>query len=156
MGSSEIRSLNTLFRSNNDPVFTELHCLKEHQKYGSLKHPVKGELVSVTKCISELGKATRFGPGWQGERCGAKTRRGTECQRPAYKHNGRCGLHGCKSTGAKTTEGLQHISEANLKHDRYTKYKLAARRKRGEVGRHVNAELKLTEQRLIEAGLLDT
>ena len=111
--------------------------------------------MSVTKSISELGKATRFGPNWQGERCGAKTRRGTECQRPAYKHNGRCGLHGGASTGARTQEGLKRISEANLKHGRYTKDKLAAQRKRGEVGRKVNAELKLIEQRLIEACLLD-
>ena len=52
-----------------------------------------------------------------------------------------------------TPEGLQRISEANLKHVRYTKNKLAVQRKRGEVGRKVNAELKLIELRLIEAGL---
>jgi len=56
--------------------------------------------MTVTKHISELGKATRFGHDWQGERCGAKTRRGTECQRPAHKHNRRCSLHGGRSTGA--------------------------------------------------------
>lgn len=50
--------------------------------------------MTVTKSISELGKATRFGANWPGKRCGATTRRGTECQRPAHKHNGRCGLHG--------------------------------------------------------------
>lgn len=49
--------------------------------------------MTVTKSISELGKATRFGADWPGERCGAKTRQGTECQRSAYKHNGRCGLN---------------------------------------------------------------
>lgn len=32
-------------------------------------------------------------------RCGAKTRRGTSCQCPAMA-NGRCRLHGGKSTGA--------------------------------------------------------
>lgn len=110
--------------------------------------------MSVTKSLSELSKATRFGPNWQGERCGAKKRRGTECQRPAYKHNGRSGINGGKSTGARTPEGLQRISKANLKHGRYTKDKLAAQRKRGEVGRNVNAELKLIELRLMEADLL--
>ena len=111
--------------------------------------------MTVTKHISELGKSTRFGHTWPGERCGAKTRRGTECQRPAYKHNGRCGLHGGKSTGARTPEGLQRISEANLKHGRYTKDKLERKRQAAEAGRKSKAELKIIEQRLIAAGVLD-
>ena len=111
--------------------------------------------MTVTKDISELGRATRFGPEWPGKRCGAKTRRGTECQRPAYKHNGRCGLHGGLSTGARTPEGLQRISAANLKHGRYTKDKLERQRRAAEVGRECRAKLKIIEQRLISAGLLD-
>ena len=114
-----------------------------------------GEKMTVTKDICELGKATRFGPKWQGERCGAKTRRGTECQRPAYKHNGRCGLHGGLSTGAKTAEGLQRISAANLRHGRFTKDKLERQRRAAKVGRACKAKLKIIEQRLIAAGLLD-
>jgi hypothetical protein len=111
--------------------------------------------MMVTKDISELGRATRFGANWRGERCGAKTRRGTECQRPAHKHNGRCGLHGGLSTGARTPEGLQRISEANLKHGRYTKDKLERKRRAAEVGRECRAKLKIIEQSLIAAGLLD-
>ena len=111
--------------------------------------------MTVTKDISELGRATRFGPSWPGERCGAKTRRGTECQRPAYKRNGRCGLHGGLSTGARTPEGLQRISAANLKHGRYTKDKLERQRRAAEVGRRCRAKTKIIEQRLIAAGLLD-
>ena len=107
-----------------------------------------GEKMTVTKSISELGKATRFGADWPGERCGAKTRRGTECQRPAYKRNGRCGLHGGQSTGARTPEGLQRISEANVRHGRYIKGKLERQRRAAEVGRKVRAELKIIEQRL--------
>ena len=64
------------------------------------------------------------------------------------------GCRGGKSTGARTPERLQRISEANFKHGSYTKHKLTPQRKRGEVGRKVNAELKLIEQRLIEAFLL--
>ena len=111
--------------------------------------------MAVTKSIAERGKATRFGPNWPGERCGAKTRRGTDCRRPAYKKNGRCGLHGGLSTGAKTPEGLQRISEANLKHGRYTKDKLIRKRQAAEVGRECKAKLNIIEQRLIAAGLLD-
>ena len=110
--------------------------------------------MTVTKDISELGRATRFGPSWPGERCGAKTRRGTECQRPAHKHNKRCSLHGGRSTGARTPEGLQRISEANLRHGRFTKDRLERQRRAAEVGRKVRAELKLIEQRLIDAGLV--
>jgi len=110
--------------------------------------------MTLTKDISELGRATRFGPNWQGERCSAKTRRGTACQRPAYKHNGRCGLHGGKSTGATTPEGLQRISEVNLKHGRYTKDKLERKRRAAEVGRECRAKLKIIEQRLRNAGMI--
>ena len=110
--------------------------------------------MGLTKCISELGINTRFGPNWPGVRCLAKTRRGTECQRAAYKRNGRCGLHGGLSTGARTPEGLQRISEANLKHGRRAKEKLAANRHSANVGRRVRAELKRIENQLINAGLM--
>lgn len=55
------------------------------------------------------------------ERCGAKTRRGTPCQSPAMP-NGRCRMHGGKSTGAP--KGNQNA----LKHGRYTAEAFANRR----------------------------
>ena len=45
-----------------------------------------------------IGLQTRFGPGWTGIRCGARTKLGGECQRPAVKKTGRCTRHGGKST----------------------------------------------------------
>lgn len=110
--------------------------------------------MTVTKSIPEIGRKTQFGINWPGERCGAKTRRGTECQRPAYKHNGRCGLHGGRSTGARTPEGLERISEVNLRHGRYSKDELQRQRRAAEVGRKVRAELKRIEQCLLDAGLI--
>ena len=104
--------------------------------------------MAVAKRISELGKATRFGPSWPGKRCLAKTRRGILCQRPAFKHNGRCRLHGGLSSGAKTAGGLKKISDANLKHGKYTKEKLEAQRYAAKVGRKVMAELKRIENKL--------
>ena len=101
-----------------------------------------------------IGVETRFGPNWRGIRCLAKTRRGTKCQRAAYKHNGRCALHGGLSTGARTAEGLQRISEANLKHGRRTKEKLTAQRHAAKVGRRVMSELKRLETQLVDAGLM--
>ena len=104
--------------------------------------------MSITKCIAELGFRTRFGKDWPGQRCLAKTRRGTLCQSPAFKHNGRCRLHGGASTGAKTSAGLQRISAANLKHGRFTKGKLEKKLRAAQVGRKVRAELKNIEHRL--------
>jgi hypothetical protein len=110
--------------------------------------------VRLTKCISKLGKNTRFGPNWPGIRCLAKTRRGTKCQSAAFKHNARCRLHGGLATGARTPEGLQRISEANLRHGRQTKEKRAAQCHSADVGRRVRAELKRIEAQLIDAGLM--
>ena len=45
------------------------------------------------------------------------------------------------STGAKTTDGLKKISEANLKHGRYKKDKLKAERTAAKVGRKVLVKL---------------
>ena len=81
----------------------------------------------LTKDNVHIGIEWRFGPDWPGQRCGAKTRRGTACQRPANKKNGRCRLHGGASTGAKTEEGRARISAANLRHGKLTKDKLEKR-----------------------------
>ncbi len=48
------------------------------------------------------------------QRCGARTRKGTPCQAPAMP-NGRCKLHGGKSTGARTPEGRDRIRQAQLR-----------------------------------------
>ena len=108
----------------------------------------------IVKGCKTYGFETRFGPNWSGQRCLAKTRRGTACQRPAYKHNGRCGLHGGLSTGTKTPEGLKRISEANLKHGRLTKDKLAIQRQIAAVSRSLRSEIKRIEKALIDAGLM--
>mgnify|MGYP001184081578 CR=1 FL=1 len=83
-----------------------------------------------------------------------ENKEGTTCQRPAYKHNGRCGLHGGLSTGARTPEGLKRISEARLKHGRMTKDKLAEQRRLADEGRILKARLKRIENLLIDAGLM--
>ena len=115
---------------------------------------MKGDIMRLTKGNVTIGIQTRFGPNWPDKKCLAKTRRGTECQRAAYKHNGRCRLHGDLSTGARTPESLQRISEANIKHGRQTKDKLAAQRHAAKVGRRVMEELKRLERQLVEAGLM--
>ncbi len=102
-----------------------------------------------------IGIEWRFGPDWPGKRCGAKTRRGTACLRPANKKNGRCGLHGGASTGARTADGRAHISAANHRHGKFTKDKLEKRKANAAKGREIRKELRQMERDLIASGLLD-
>jgi len=60
-------------------------------------------------------------------RCGAKTRKGTPCQAPAMA-NGRCRLHGGKSTGPRTPEGLERARMARWIHGRRSRRRLARER----------------------------
>ena len=64
----------------------------------------------------------QFGPNWPGQRCGAKTRRGTPCLKAAIKGKKRCQLHGGKSTGVKGERN------GNYRHGRHTKEAIANRR----------------------------
>lgn len=52
-------------------------------------------------------------------RCGAKTRRGTSCLAPAMA-NGRCRMHGGKSTGPRTLIGREKIGKQHFKHGLYS------------------------------------
>ena len=60
-------------------------------------------------------------------RCGARTRQGTPCQGPAMRNRQRCRLHGGKSTGPKTAEGVERIRRASLTHGRRTQAARAER-----------------------------
>ena len=82
-----------------------------------------------------IGLDTRFGADWPGQRCGAKTRRDTTCQRPANKRNGRCRLHGGASAGPGTKEGLAKIAVANTTTGQHTKAKIAKRREDAKIAK---------------------
>ena len=60
-------------------------------------------------------------------RCGAKTRAGGCCAQPAMK-NGRCRLHGGKSTGPRTAEGRERCRRANWRHGLRSVQAIAERR----------------------------
>jgi len=61
-------------------------------------------------------------------RCGAKTRQKTLCKQPAMK-NGRCRLHGGKSTGPKTKTGKEKCRKARLIHGYYSQPSIVKRKK---------------------------
>ena len=103
----------------------------------------------------KIGLKTRFGPDWPGVRCGARTKAGGQCQRPAVKRTGRCNRHGGKSTGPRTQAGRHKIAALHTTHGSLTKERRAAAKKRAEVGRKVRAEIKAIETNLIEQGVLE-
>lgn len=71
----------------------------------------RGYLAALKQVAAENRRA-RNTPR-HGEKCGAKTRRGTSCQCKALA-NGRCKFHGGLSTGPRTREGKLK-SAANLR-----------------------------------------
>ena len=109
----------------------------------------------IAKGNVTIGLETRFGRDWPGVRCGARTKAGGACQRPAVKQTGRCTRHGGKSTGPRTQAGRDKLAQLHLKHGRYTKERREAAKKRAAVGRKVRAEIKEIETSLIEQGVLD-
>jgi hypothetical protein len=104
----------------------------------SAHNPTDGveQMLTITNPnnLVKSGFNTRFGDHWPGIRCGAKTRRGSACLKPALKNKTRCQLHGGKSTGPRTAEGKARVIAANTKH---------GRRSRAHVSRikAINAEL---------------
>ena len=91
----------------------------------------------MTKVRFEVGNKWRLGPDWPGQRCGAKTRKSTPCQRPAK-------LHGGVSYGPKTKGGLVRLTATRTTHGRFAKEKRAEAKWRAEVGRRPNIPLNRT------------
>ena len=157
----------------NELQFLDLFCFKEQicsikrtllaaqpaiLKIDPAEKPMNGAKAktSPAKCNGQrtLGLETRFGANWPGERCGAKTRQGTSCQKPALKGRTRCQLHGGMSTGPNTAEGRQRVSKANLRHGRRTNAQIAANRERAQANREIRAALQERINMMIQDGTL--
>ena len=109
----------------------------------------------LTKDNVTIGIEWRFGPDWLGQRCGAKTRRGTACQSPANKRNGRCRLHGGASTGPRTEEGLAKIAATNTTTGQHTKAMIAKRKEEAKIAKGLRDRLRVIEQGLRRNGVID-
>ena len=80
-------------------------------------------LREALRMIRQMGYRKPFDRVYRSERhpCGARCRDGHPCQAPAmldqetgcYVRNGRCRIHGGRSTGPRTLEGKRRIAEAN-------------------------------------------
>jgi hypothetical protein len=74
--------------------------------------------------------------------CGANTKREQRpCRAPAMR-NGRCRLHGGKSTGPKTGAGLARCRQARLKHGGYSKFLRDERARTRSIFRQVREFLR--------------
>ena len=99
------------------------------------------------KKLIEAGRGTRLGAGWPGQRCLAKTRKGSPCQNPVVTDRNRCRMHGGKSTGPRTPAGKERVAAANTKHGRRSKAHV-------EKVRAINAEIKRITLALKREGLI--
>ena len=82
--------------------------------------------------------------------CGAKTRSGHPCRKPALKRKRRCRLHGGASTGPKTAEGKARIAKAQLKHGKYVNW-----RERREKEKAYFRQIRMVMYRARKAGLIE-
>ena len=107
---------------------------------------MKLTLVNRQKLV-EAGKATRLGAHSPGQRCLARTRRGTRCQNPVVTNRKKCRMHGGKSTGPRTVEGKARSIAAHTKHGRRS-------REHVEKVKAINAELRRITYELKRDGLI--
>ena len=98
---------------------------------------------------SNLRRAIRpfLGPARALQSCGARTRRGTACQKPPLAGKTRCRLHGGLSTGPKTAEGKARIAASHWKHGRRSRAFTEARKR-------IWADLRAVEARMRADGLI--
>ena len=99
-------------------------------------------------------KTWLYGPNWQGTRCEARTKGGTLCQRPGNKVNGRCKLHGGRSTGPRTEDGLARLVASKTTHGRTAAVERAKAKHRAKVGRQVMRAVKEIETWALDHGHL--
>ena len=88
-------------------------------------------------------------------RCGARRKSdGGSCLQPAMP-NGRCRMHGGKSTGPRTAEGLARSRAANWKHGHYSAEAIAERREARAARRYLQTLTSLAKRGLLDPQELD-
>jgi len=95
-----------------------------------------------------LKNGNRQGNPMNAPRCGAKTRSGRLCKAPAMA-NGRCRMHGGKSTGPRTPEGLERSRKANFKHGFYSAEVLEEHKFMRQLLRSSRKTLEQVEKRVL-------
>ena len=101
----------------------------------------------MTKANLERVIPWRFGPERPLQSCGARTRRGTACQKPPLAGKTRCRLARGPITGPRTAEGKARIAAAHWKHGRRSRAFTEARKQ-------IWADLRAVEARMRADGLI--
>ena len=99
------------------------------------------------KKLIEAGRRTRLAPQWPGQRCLAKTRKGTACKNPVVTDRNRCRMHGGRSTGPGTPEGQARSIAARTKHGRRSRAHV-------EKVKAINSKLRRVTYELKRDGLI--
>lgn len=99
------------------------------------------------KKLIDAGLGTRLGPSRPGQRCYAKTRKGTPWQNPVVAGRNRCRMYGGKSTGPRTAEGQARAAAAHTKHGRRSKAHV-------EKVQYINAEIRWITNELTRDGCI--
>jgi len=106
--------------------------------------------MQTAKKLILLNNGNPQGNPMNAPRCGAKTRKGKSCRAPTMA-NGRCRMHGGKSTGPRTPEGLERSRKANFKHGLYSAESMAERKFIRQLLRNSRETLEQVEKN-VEAG----
>ena len=122
-------------------------CASQSQpKYGILRL-ISGGDFSMANSNLKIVTQPFLGPKRPLQSCGARTRRGTACQKPPLAGKTRCRLHGGLSTGPRTAEGKARIAAAHWKHGRRSRAFTEARKQ-------IWADLRAVEARMRADGLI--
>jgi hypothetical protein len=82
-------------------------------------------------CFAEIeNRAARL---HRAPRCGARNRAGESCRAPAIRGKKRCQMHGGKSTGPRTADGLARSKRSTWVHGYYSAEAIAERREARRV-----------------------
>ena len=108
----------------------------------------------VDKVMKGNTPKNKFGPDWRGQTCGAITRSGTPCKRPARKTSERCKLHGGASAGPTSLEGLCKVKRSRTSNGLYVSEKRIEAKRRAKIGREVTRQIQDVESWALEMGLL--
>jgi len=106
-------------------LFSELQAMNKAAEAMLKNAPANGHDAASGRAPAPLANRGRLRHGnpsgdfLAAPRCGACTRAGSACRQPAMA-NGRCRLHGGKSTGARTAAGLARCRAARLVHGHRT------------------------------------
>ncbi len=105
---------------------------KPPQAPAPMPHPARPAAAHLRR--GRLNNGNPPGDFLSAPRCGAATRAGHACAQPAMT-NGRCRLHGGKSTGPRTEDGLARARNARLVHGFRSGALIKLRRNAAETAR---------------------